>query len=265
MILKDNRGVTLPRLGVWRGSKRSVKTNPANALATLLNVFSPVIAFQAPIANVRRRPLAFRRHEPPVARELAFVAKAEVSSPPFSPGSKPIGDFLAKDSSLRILMSQADSSERLDRCESKEEQRWEVSTRIPFPGMLARTATPMNIKIDSTTPLLQVSSSESRTVCEGGPGWARAALERIGDIASTTSTNKVELRDAPGGKKFVSTVMLKVSLDIPPLFMFLPMPVGVFESAGSDSIQEILDRDMPVTLKKLQEAYVKWSAEGDGD
>ena len=60
------------------------------------------------------RPQTALRHAAPVARELAFRAKAEVSSPTFSLGNKEIGSFFAEESALRVLMSQADSSERLD-------------------------------------------------------------------------------------------------------------------------------------------------------
>ena len=139
-------------------------------------------------------------------------------------------------------------------------QRWVVYTGIPFPGMVAKSATTMSVQIDSATPQLQISSSESRTECEGGPAWARALLARISEIASTTSSNRVEVRDAPGGggtKVFVSTVDLQVSLNVPP---FLPMPVAAFEKAGSQSIQQLLDKDMPPTLKKFREAYVAWAA-----
>ena len=122
--------------------------------------------------------------------------------------------------------------------------------------MVAKSATTMNVKIDST-PALQISSSESKTVCEGGPGWARAFLARISEIASTTSTNQLELRDVPGGRAFVSTVSLTVALTLPP---FLPVPVAAFEKAGSQSIQKLLDQDMPITLSKFRDAYLAWEA-----
>ena len=212
----------------------------------------------APTYVTPARPAVLRhRHAAPLARELAFVASAEVSSPPFALGSKGVDAFFAEESALRVLMSQADSSERLDGGESKDQQRWEVYTGIPFPGMVAKSATTMNVQIDTVTPQLRISSSESRTECEGGPGWARAFLTRISEIASTTSTNRVEVRDAPGGKIFVSTVDLKISLNLPPL---LPVPIGAFERAGSESIQKLLDKDMPPTLSKFREAYLAWAA-----
>ena len=203
-----------------------------------------------------RAPPRVARHPHPVARQLAFVAKAEHGSPPFAEG-RDVAAWFAEESALQVLMSQADACERLDKGEMAGEQRWEVTTGIPFPGMVAKSATAMNVKINTATPALQISSSESKTVCEGGPSWARAFLSRISEIASTTSTNVVELRDAPGGKVFVSTVSLTVALTLPP---FLPVPVAAFEKAGSESIQKLLDQDMPPTLSKFRDAYLAWEA-----
>ena len=38
------------------------------------------------------------------------------------------------------------------------------------------------------------------------------------------------------------------------------MPVKAFEQAGSESIQKLLDKDMPPTLDKFRAAYVAWAA-----
>ncbi len=55
---------------------------------------------------------------------------------------------------------------------------------------------------------------------------------------------------------FVSTVSLEVALSLPSL---LPVPVAAFERAGSESIQKLLDQDMPPTLIKFREAYLAWA------
>merc|ERR1712151_239775 len=114
----------------------------------------------------------------------------------------------------------------------------------------------MNIHIDTAAPQLNMSSNESRTECEGGPAWARAFLTRISEFASTTSSNRVVVRDAPGGKVFVSTVNLKISINVP---SFMPMPVSLFERLGSESIQKLLDKDIPPPLPKLREAYLAFA------
>ena len=56
---------------------------------------------------------------------------------------------------------------------------------------------------------------------------------------------------------FVSTVSLTVALTLP---SFLPVPVAAFEKAGSQSIQKLLDQDMPITLSKFRDAYLAWEA-----
>ena len=49
-----------------------------------------------------------------VARELSFVADLEVKTEPFAQGAKPVGEWLATEEALKTLMSQAESSIRLD-------------------------------------------------------------------------------------------------------------------------------------------------------
>mmetsp|Transcript_45008 Transcript_45008/g.105150 ORF Transcript_45008/g.105150 Transcript_45008/m.105150 type:complete len:236 (-) Transcript_45008:78-785(-) len=208
-----------------------------------------------------RRAATAARHCTPYARDLAFVAGLVVATEPFAVGEKPIGSWFAEEQALSILMSQAESARRLDSGgRDASVQRWKVATGIEFPGMVARSETPMEVTIDSETPRLSISSGDSKTVCEGGPSWARGLLARIGEIAETSSSNVVELRDAPGGKVVcVSTISLKVSLDIPALLLPPFVPAGPFERAGSESIQKLLDRDMEPLLAKFCEAYCKWA------
>lgn len=203
------------------------------------------------------------RHHPVVARELAFNAKLEVTTEPFEMGEKPLGEFLAEEEGLRTLMSQAESCARTDaNGPGAETQQWTVVASIPFPGMVATSETPMTVNIDKSTPRLSISSGDSKTVSEGGPPWAKALLARLGEIAKTTSSNVVEIRDAPGGdgKVCVSNVELKVALSIPTLLLPPFIPVGPFERAGSESLQKLLDQDMAPALKKFRDAYVAWSA-----
>ena len=89
-------------------------------------------AFVAP--TLRAPPSRVARHPHPVARQLAFVAKAEKASPPFAE-SHDVAAWFAEESAIQVLMSQADGAERLDKGEVAGEQRWEVTTGIPFPGM----------------------------------------------------------------------------------------------------------------------------------
>ena len=99
-----------------------------------------------------------------VARELAFVADLEVQTEPFAEGSKPIGSWFAQEEALTILMSQAESSKRIDGGgPGAVMQQWEVATPIQFPGMVVRSETPMDISIDSSTPRLSISSGASKS------------------------------------------------------------------------------------------------------
>ena len=133
--------------------------NPASsrtASRMLIASLAGGAAFVAP--TLRAPPSRVARHPHPVARQLAFVAKAEKASPPFAE-SHDVAAWFAEESAIQVLiaptsrrprthppnrhagraiqvlMSQADGAERLDKGEVAGEQRWEVTTGIPFPGM----------------------------------------------------------------------------------------------------------------------------------
>ena len=202
------------------------------------------------------------RHSRVVAREVTFTADLDVTSEPFTVGSKTVGDFFAQPEGLQVLMSQAESSRRLDTAgDGAVKQRWEVATPIQFPGMVARSETSMDVVVDTAASRLTVTSGESKTVCEGGPSWARALLSRIGEIAETSSWNEITVIDASNGEKCVKSVVnLTVKLTIPGLLLPPFIPVGPFEKSGSESIQKLLDKDMAPTMAKFRDAYCSWSA-----
>ena len=219
---------------------------------------SGVTAFRPP-TDVR-----CRRHAEVIARELTFAADLTVTTDPFTvSSSKGLGEFFSQPEALQILMSQAESSKRLDAGDATASaQTWEVNTPIEFPGMVARSQTPMDITIDPSTPTLSVTSGQSKTVCEGGPTWAQSLLARIGDIADTSSSNVIQVREAAGSSGQVcvsSTVNLTVRLSIPTLLLPPFVPAGPFEKAGSESIQQLLDKDMAPVLAKFRAAYLEWA------
>jgi hypothetical protein len=228
-----------------------------------LSVAASSFVVSPPLARHAGNPAS--RHLAVVLRDVTFSADLTVETEPFKPGTKPIGDFFTEPEALRILMSQAESSRRLDGGDEKATtQKWEVVTPIQFPGMVARSETPMDISVDAAVPRLTVSSGSSKTVCEGGPGWAQALLARIADFATTSSSNVVEVRDAPtgpaGSKVVVSTINLTVKLSIPTLLLPPFVPAGPFEKSGSESIQTLLEKDMAPTLSRFRDAYTSWAA-----
>ena len=230
------------------------------SFAPLVTGLAPLVAPPPPTSLVTRQTHA--RHDAIVAREINFVADLEVVTEPFEVGTKPVGEWFCEPEALQILMSQAEISKRLDSgASSAPIQRWEVSTPIDFPGMVVRSQTAMDINVDAATPKLSISSAESTTVCEGGPPWAQSLLARIGEIATTESSNVISLRDAPSGKKqAVSKVNLTVKLNIPTLLLPPFIPQGPFERTGSQSLQTLLDRDMGPVLQKFREGYKSWAA-----
>ena len=82
-------------------------------------------------------------------------------------------------------------------------------------------------------------------------------------VATTTSSNVVELADrspadAPGTALVaVSNVELRVTVRLPP---FLPLPVGMLERSGSESLQKVLDTQMKPALAKFRQGYLDWGA-----
>merc|ERR1712151_1415799 len=104
------------------------------------------------------------------------------------------------------------------------------------------------------------SSGSSKTVCEGGPPWAQGLLGRIGDIATTSSSNVIEIRNTPGGQQVcTSKVNLQVKLEIPPFLLPPFIPAGPFEKTGSDSLQKLLDQDMAPILSRFLDGYCAWA------
>ena len=123
----------------------------------------------------------------------------------------------------------------------------------------------MDIRVDAAAdrPTLSISSGASETQCSGGPGWAQALLSRIGEIATTVSSNTVDVQeDEGGGLTVVSRVKLTVKLSIPTLLLPPFVPAGPFERSGSESLQKLLDRDMGTVLGRFREGYLTW-ATGD--
>ena len=238
-------------------------------LAFLLHSSTAFTLARAPVLNGHPLAPATRaRHHAVVAREIAFVAQSEARCEPFAATrARPLGDWFAQEDALRILMSQAESCRRLDEDAppGSETQRWEVITPIEFPGMVARSVTPMDIRVDAAAdrPTLSISSGASETQCSGGPGWAQALLSRIGEIATTVSSNTVDVQeDEGGGLTVVSRVKLTVKLSIPTLLLPPFVPAGPFERSGSESLQKLLDRDMGTVLGRFREGYLTW-ATGD--
>ena len=122
-----------------------------------LCVAGPSFVVSPPLARHAAGPAT--RHPAVVLREVQFVADLRVQTEPFKPGTKSIGDFFTEPEALRILMSTAESARRLDGGDEKATtQRWEVVTPIQFPGMVARSETPMEFNIDAATPRLTALS-----------------------------------------------------------------------------------------------------------
>jgi len=232
--------------------------NPSQSMYLLLGITVPALV-TPPLLS--RFP-STRARSAVVARDLAFVAQLEVATDPFEAGAKPVGGWFEQAEALQILMSQAESSRRLDGGDgASTAQRWEVTTPIQFPGMVVRSETQMDVQVDAAAPRLRISSGASKTVCEGGPRWAQGLLSRIGEIATTSSSNVIELRDAPGGRQAcVSTVNLTVKLSIPAILLPPFVPAGPFEKTGSASIQALLDRDMAPVMARFREGYIAWAA-----
>ena len=112
----------------------------------------------------------------------------------------------------------------------------------------------MEVFVDRTTPALRIESGESRTVCDTGPQWVARLLEAIAATTTTTTTNSVRVVEGAGGSIMAECdISLQVAITMPPL---LPVPSGPVEKSGSDSLQKLLDKDMPPAIAKFREGYL---------
>ena len=138
-------------------------------------------------------------------------------------------------------------------------QTWEIQTPIAFPGVVVRLVTTMNVALDAEAPALSLTSGESRTEAPGAPGWIAKLFDAIASSTVTDTSNAVTFRDAAGGGRLeaVSSVSLSVRLNLPG---WVPLPLAQIEKSGSESLQKVLEKDMPAVLASFREGFLAWEA-----
>lgn len=209
-----------------------------------------------PASTGLTRPAATSRHAAPACKAVTFEARNEASSPKFSASRKQLSAWIKSGEALPILFSQADSCSKVGERDGKEV--WDVCTPIAFPGMTARSVTTIVADIDAAAPALSLTSGESRTEAEGAPAWVIKLFAAIAASTVTETTNRVEFRDVGGEVQAFSTVGLTVRLNLPG---WIPVPVAQVEKGGNDSLQKVLEKDMPPTLAKFSAGYLEWAAQ----
>ncbi|KAL3919275.1 MAG: hypothetical protein SGPRY_005691 [Prymnesium sp.] len=195
-----------------------------------------------------------------LASGVSFSATRALTSEPL-PTQARIGEWFERPEAVEALCSMADEFRWL----SPEE--FEISTKTPFPGVVARSVTVMGLRRereeakakDGEAPFLQLTSLSSRTECESGPQWVRDLFVRILDTTKTSSNNRVSLHRADGLAYVKSDVTLSVEIELPG---FLPLPKRRMEREGSKSLQNVLEEQMSPLLGKFREEYLAWEAQG---
>ena len=133
----------------------------AAALLLLLPCSCALLQSARPLSRVRRAVPA--RLSDVRASSLTFEAKKRVSSTPFAVSKKDpnLRRWFQQPESLRILFSETAESEPVG------DGLWESATRIPFPGMVARSVTVIKVEQSKTAPsfTLSVVDAMTRTTC----------------------------------------------------------------------------------------------------
>merc|ERR1719487_2611521 len=114
-------------------------------------------------------PAVAKRSSTPRAAVVKFKAQRTVTSEPFEATAEGLRAFFGKPEAMAALCSMADEYKELS------PEKVEIVTRIPFPGMTAKSVNELNVR-STSAPSLGISSAKSRTVCETGPEWVRKLL-----------------------------------------------------------------------------------------
>lgn len=198
------------------------------------------------------------RSRPPAMKACTFTGAHEAVSPPFSATRPELAAWIASGEALPLLFSQADGCEQVGAADDGA-QTWEIQTPIAFPGVVVRSVTTMNVALDAEAPALSLTSGESRTEAPGAPGWIAKLFDAIASSTVTDTSNAVTFRDAAGGGRLeaVSSVSLSVRLNLPG---WVPLPLAQIEKSGSESLQKVLEKDMPAVLASFREGFLAWEA-----
>ena len=192
------------------------------------------------------------------ASSLTFAAKKRVSSTPFalSKSDPTLRRWFEQPESLKILFSETAESAPVG------DGLWESATKIPFPGMVARSVTVIRVE-QSEAPSFTLSVVDAMTRTESGPAWVARLLESIQDSSKTRSTNhvSVEINEESGEATVVSDIELSVEFKVPTLPRWIPLPpLGPLERQGSKSLQGVLDKSIAPALERFGEGYTAWAA-----
>ncbi len=191
------------------------------------------------------------------ASSLTFAAKKRVSSTPFAvSGRSSLRRWFEQPESLKILFSETSESAPVG------DGLWESATKIPFPGMVARSVTVIRVE-QSDAPSFTLSVVDAMTRTESGPAWVARLLESIQDSSKTRSTNhvSVEINEESGEATVVSDIELSVEFKVPTLPRWIPLPpLGPLERQGSKSLQGVLDKSIAPALERFGEGYTAWAA-----
>jgi hypothetical protein len=193
---------------------------------------------------------AARRTTVPHCKLVTFLASRTVTSDAFAAPEPELREWFGKPEAIMALCSLADESRLLP------DDRVEVVSRIPFPGMVAKSVTILKIVRDLSAPTYSISTVSSETVCESGPQWVRDLLVKILGGTKSTSDNKVTVHRSTNGEMVTvqSEVTLKVVIDFPG---FLPLPM--IERDGSRSLEAVLDKQMSPVLNRFRDDYRAWA------
>ena len=141
-------------------------------------------------------------------KTVVFKARRTVVGDPFEATEAGLRGWFEQPESITALCSMADEYRVVP------PNRVEVVSRIPFPGMTAKSVTVLEVLKDLKKPSFDISTVSSTTVCETGPKWIRDLLVSLLDSTKSTSENTVTVEMAgEGTARVTSDVTLKVEID----------------------------------------------------
>ena len=143
---------------------------------------------------------AARRAAAPRAALVTFEATRTVSSEPFAANEAKLKQWFGESDAVAALCSMADEFKELP------SDQVEIVSRIPFPGMTAKSVTVLNVAKDLTAPTYTISTVSSETLCETGAAVVRKLRQSILGMTKSTSTTRSAWRSARRGQPEVEPV-----------------------------------------------------------
>uniref|UniRef100_A0A7S2B7R3 Uncharacterized protein n=1 Tax=Octactis speculum TaxID=3111310 RepID=A0A7S2B7R3_9STRA len=127
-----------------------------------------------------------------------------------------------------------------------------------FPGIQVSTVNRIQTSLDTSgvAPTITMDMVSSTSEATGPEFLVRIFNSMQSGNIVPASTNQITVIDAEGKSCIQSEIMLRVDfMDIP---NWIPMPINVMESRGSEAFSKLIDDEVMGNLEMFKRGYMEW-------